>query len=80
MERGNIFVEVDREEVQVSDARLVAKGTLSGLLLKIVGCIGSDGSDLFVTPGISWDEKNRNTSKLDIVLAQIKTDRVTFCP
>lgn len=67
VERRDIFIEIDGEEVEASDAGVVCLGVMLQDIVEVVCCLRGNGSDLLVAPGIARNEENGDSSYLRAV-------------
>ena len=69
MEGGDIFVEVDREEVERTLAVLLGLLVVLQYVVVIVGGLGGQRTDLFVAACVAGDEQNGDTLDLRVMSA-----------
>lgn len=69
MKSGEIFIEIDGEEIQACDALFQSLAILLYTVMVVRGCFEGQASRLFVTSCITWYEQNRDTLDLRRVSA-----------
>ena len=69
MEGGNVFVEVDREEVEGTLAVLLGLRIVLQYVVVIIGGLGCQRADLFVAACVAWDEQDGDALDLRVVSA-----------
>ena len=60
VESCEVLVEVDAEEVQISDPGSCEDGIVPEDFVVVCGSLGRNRPDLLVTASIAWDEKDWN--------------------
>ena len=77
MERGDIFVEVRREEIQRPLSSSSCTNIMSNLIVVIVCCLSGERSDLLVAPSVTGYEEYWNAFNLQI--DQLVLDAIDMC-
>lgn len=62
---GNVFVEVDSEEVKIAYASIERVAIVLKTLIKVSGCFGCNGPNLLVAASIAGNEDDRDSAKLE---------------
>lgn len=65
MKGGDVFVEVDSEEVKIAYAGIERVAIMLKAFVKVTGCFGCNGSNLLVAASIAGDKNDRNSAKLE---------------
>ncbi len=64
MEGGDVFVEVDCEEVKIANASIERVAVVLKTFIEVAGRLGGNGPNLLVAASIAGDKKNRDSAKL----------------
>lgn len=64
MESGEVFIEVNSEEIQTGHARFQGVGILLYAIMIVLGSLESEASCLFVAPSVSWYKQDRDPFNL----------------
>jgi len=65
MKSRDVFVEIYRKEINCSFPSLESLNVATNIIVKVVGGLGGERSDLFVTSSVSGDEEDGNTFDLE---------------